>query len=144
VVEAPASLVDVVPTLLDLLGLPSMALAQGISLVPALRGEIPAADRPIYFSWLPGSGAGVRRGSWKYLQTSRGSSLYDLDEDPAERRSLRGRRRVRAKARALLAEHGKVSALLRAEFIRKPAAASSGPEVTQEIEDSLRALGYIE
>ena len=45
-VETPVSLVDLAPTLLDLLGVAPMAAIEGQSLVAAVtgRGEVPARD----------------------------------------------------------------------------------------------------
>ncbi len=46
-VDAPAGLVDLMPTLLDLSSFPPAAQAQGQSLVPLMRGE-PVAERWIF------------------------------------------------------------------------------------------------
>jgi len=73
-----ARLVDVAPTILDLLGLPSLPATDGVSLVPTLEGreqEVPAAyletQRPwISYGWSPLSA--VRRSS---LHPSRSSMI---------------------------------------------------------------------
>ena len=49
-IQAPQSLVDLAPTLLDLLGLPPLAGAQGRSLAPLLVGQTPD-NTPIFSEW---------------------------------------------------------------------------------------------
>ncbi len=95
-----ASLVDLMPTLLDLAGYPVPEQGQGASLAPHLRGEQQAEDfRPYAFSErvVPNpehtrevrsdaQGAFmVRGGGWKYCRyPSREEFLYDLQRDPGE------------------------------------------------------------
>lgn len=81
-VEAPVSLVDLAPTLLDWLGLPAPTPWEGRSLASAVRGVAPSrtviagADLQHQF---------VRQGRWKLIV--RGSvdrQLFDLSVDPGE------------------------------------------------------------
>jgi arylsulfatase A-like enzyme len=106
VFEAPVELVDVAPTIVDLLGLEADTSAfQGRSLAAALRGdaELPT-DRPVYLlrrhykegvleGQIPvkGTKLGLRYGDWKYIVgTDDGSvELFDLASDPGERNNLR-------------------------------------------------------
>lgn len=85
-VDAPASLPDLMPTILDLLGAAAPLPLDGQSLLKA-----PAADRPIYFEaldasltrgWAPLRGI-IQRG-WKYIDLP-DAELYDLATDPGER-----------------------------------------------------------
>lgn len=88
-VEAPVSLADLSPTLLDLLGLPPAARSDGQDLAPALRGGSEPEAAPIYaeseyptlFGW--SALAAARRGNWKLIRGA-GAELYDLAADPAE------------------------------------------------------------
>ena len=99
---APVSLVDVVPTLLDLLGLESRERVDGLSLVPLTRG-FRAVSR---YHYVEGSSRraddprwwGIRGRSWKLLLGPSGERvLLDLATDPGETLdlSVRSRERVR-------------------------------------------------
>jgi arylsulfatase A-like enzyme len=93
-------LMDVAPTVLELLGQPARQGLQGHSLVPRARGE---PDDPRHVVIMQGEydeGAdetvfGVRQGRTKYIETRRAGAvrsreLYDLGSDAAERRDLAG------------------------------------------------------
>ena len=144
-VDAPASLVDVAPTLLDLLGLDPLPIAQGISLAPALRGDSLATDRALFFSWLQDGAAGVRRGPWKYLRSDLEPTpkVYDVVRDPAERSPLRTETPFHPVAAELLAEHRARSEKLRST-LGHPDSSPNQPALSEQMERSLRALGYIE
>ena len=91
-VAEPVSLLDLAPTLLDLLGVPDPGGLQGRSLVPLLRGE-PWPPVPLFFDtqWAPRTHLrGVLAGGWKYsLELTTGvERLFDLRTDPGERRNL--------------------------------------------------------
>jgi arylsulfatase A-like enzyme len=89
VVDAPVSLADIGPTLLDYAGIAAFPDADGRSLRPLLEGT--AIDsRPIYFETLAGSLVygwspleGIRRNEWKYVRST-SPELFDLSADPAE------------------------------------------------------------
>lgn len=92
-VTSPVSLLDVTPTVLDLLGLPHDGL-DGASLVSAMKGDAAAVGaldsrdiafgRPLYGSerW------GVLHAGQKYSTTDGRESLYDVTTDPNEREDL--------------------------------------------------------
>lgn len=87
-------LIDLAPTLLDLLALPGLAEAEGTSLVPLLQREGGGAS-PVYelesihpalsYGW--SSLRAVVDGSMKYIEAPE-PELYDLEADPAESRNL--------------------------------------------------------
>jgi Flp pilus assembly protein TadD len=90
--ETDVSLVDVLPTVIDALGLPRRDV-DGVSLLPLVRGEAISA-RDLYaetfaplldFGW--SSLRSVRSGSWKYIAAP-SPELYDLSSDPGEDHSL--------------------------------------------------------
>jgi arylsulfatase A-like enzyme len=91
-VKAVTSLVDVLPTVLDLLGITLPGVIDGESLAPALRG-VEVADRTVYaesmyaqrFGWAPLRM--IRVGTLKYIDAPR-PELYDLRTDPLEERDL--------------------------------------------------------
>ena len=137
-VNAVASLVDFLPTGLDLLGITPQGRIDGRSLAPALRGaDIP--DRTVYaesvyserFGWAPLRM--IRHGSLKYIDAPR-PELYDLGADPWEERDLANAAPSTAvDMRARLAD-------LAAEAPAQPAErAALDPEILR----GLAALGYV-
>lgn len=109
-VEGPVSLLDVAPTVAELLGLPFEG--DGVSLLPALRGDEAfgfallqrklAFGHPLYGDarW------GVLLGSEKYVTSAGGEHLFNLARDPGEHTDLwtRQRRDALPAFRAHLAE----------------------------------------
>jgi choline-sulfatase len=85
VVEAQVQTTDILPTVLDLLGIPS-ALAKR-SLRPYFAGAegdrvvFGETDYPLHFGWAPLRA--VRSGGFKFIEAPR-PELYDLGKDPAE------------------------------------------------------------
>ena len=132
-----AAQADIVPTILELLGIAQPARVDGQSLLPALRGE--ALDhRPIYFealdanltrNWAPLTG--VIADGWKYIDLPE-AELYDLQNDPGEQRNR------------ISAESARASNLASriAEWNRPGAAQPSAPPLDADAAARLRALGY--
>lgn len=144
-VTTPVSLVDVTPTLLDLLDLAPLEASQGVSLLPALRGNLLPGQRTLFFSWLGENALGFRQGNWKYRRGNR-KALYNLADDPGERHRLPGSAfRI---ADHVLTRHLEASAALRDHFIATTSEAETTSELPsvmdEDMENSLRALGYIE
>jgi phosphoglycerol transferase MdoB-like AlkP superfamily enzyme len=83
-VSRTASVIDIAPTILDLLGLPTVAAYQGASLL-APRDRMALFYTDYALGWL-----GLRDGCWKYLfeVESRRSKLFDLCVDPNETNDL--------------------------------------------------------
>lgn len=91
--EFPASTMDIMPTLVDLLGLPSDSLldvCDGESIVPLLSGETPKRTHAIPFRYA--KNAALIDGDYKLLRTSQRQKntwhLFDLKNDPGESRDL--------------------------------------------------------
>lgn len=94
--HAPAHVIDLMATCLDLAGAEypvmfqgrSITLTEGISLLPLLRGASYPAGRSLYWEHI-GSRA-MRRGDWKIVAMRRDTSwsLYNLAADPVELRDL--------------------------------------------------------
>ncbi|MBN1249623.1 MAG: sulfatase-like hydrolase/transferase [Anaerolineae bacterium] len=85
------SLIDIMPTLAALTGLPVPADADGVSLVPAMRGEVDL-NRAVFsefYEWRDWPGQMIRYRNWKYI-LYRGHSelLFDLAQDPHEMENL--------------------------------------------------------
>ncbi len=94
--DAPTSLLDLAPTLLELAGLPADDDAAGSSLVPYTFGDAGAAEalvaRPLAFGRpLYGEdGWGVVAGERKWTARDGRQTVYDLRADPQERQDLAG------------------------------------------------------
>ncbi len=151
VIEGPVSLIDLAPTVLELLGVPSDgAPMHGRSLAPVLEGRgVIHPELPVFLfrqhylrgtdSGVPVAGEqyGVRVGDWKLiLGPDEGTRLlFDVAHDPRERRD----RAVEEPERA--AELERRIAAWRAEHER----AETAPEaISPEDLERLRALGYVE
>jgi arylsulfatase A-like enzyme len=108
-IEGNFSHIDLVPTLLDLMGVPSSASLQGSSRVPVLQGSADLADNDVFIEWNGADGhpaasigeAEINRSMaqplrtvisaqrWKLnLYDSGPGELYDLNTDPYEQQNL--------------------------------------------------------
>jgi multidrug efflux pump subunit AcrA (membrane-fusion protein) len=89
-------LVDVKPTVLDLLGMPQVPGLDGRSLLPVMKGQVPTHRDVVYLSectWQ--AKRGIRTPDWKFIRcTDPGvyprseDELYDLRQDPEEQRNV--------------------------------------------------------
>jgi arylsulfatase A-like enzyme/Flp pilus assembly protein TadD len=102
VVAEPVRLIDVAPTVLDLLGLESLRGAEGRSLRPQIAGSSRGDDRPVYaetyfpqffMGWAPLRA--LRVGRWKFIDAPE-PELYDLSVDAGERTNVIAREPARA------------------------------------------------
>ena len=153
-VPGPVEHVDLVPTVLDLIGVPrGPDDVQGQSLAAALRGRAgtPGRDprRTVFLQRrlydtdvvsgfrVKGEKFAVRAGQWKYIEAAEEQTreLYDLRADPGE-------------AKDLFAAQGAVAAGLarglagwRARLDRR---ARARDDSSPEMQEALRALGYVQ
>ncbi len=146
VIEGPVALMDILPTLLDYLGLEAPAQVQGTSLLPAMRGE-PAPDRPILSQdKLRRLRFALRTREYKLIidRSSRRGELYDLRRDPGETRDASA---DRPETVALLRQH-LTDLLVGSERLGRrlgaQAALPGQPLFTEEERRRLRALGYVD
>jgi arylsulfatase A-like enzyme len=137
VVEGPASVVDVFPTILGAVGIDS-GQVDGIDLLRAAsRGTLP--ERPLFFeTFLPTLGGlspllGLRSGPWKIIAEARSVALFDKRSDPDDRFDL-----------------GDDQPLVREELLGElERYAATAPADVEEVVPSpearerLRALGYV-
>ncbi len=153
-IESAASHVDVVPTVLELLGVEDVPALAGRSLAAALRGaEEGEPPRPVYsetLEWTLGIDRGIEvrslvHGRYKLVRSDvekDGESftvfeLYDLAADPGELKNL-ARRDVELRDRMARALEG-WSRELEASAFR-----AESYELDEETLEGLRSLGYLE
>jgi len=149
---APVSLVDLMPTILELTGTPPVADLDGRSFADALRGErLPSDARPLYamehhYSWSDEGLRGKVRGSGRrpiavaviqgphwYIRNLWSDELYDMRTDPLQRRNLAGE------------ADGGLDAYRRLLAVRSGLEAGPNPaERDTELIEQLRSLGYAE
>jgi len=143
-VEAPASLVDVLPTLLTLVGVPVPAGLAGRDLTPQVFGA-GGVDRTLVAYNVAGARrVAVRRGEWKLV------GRFPLDATTG--RDARVLYRVtdagRAEAVIPLTEQPDVVSRLEADLVtlgpRATSKATRPSEITPADRERLRALGYID
>jgi arylsulfatase A-like enzyme len=148
-VSAPVSSVDLLPTLLELVGLPTPSGLDGRSLAPVVLGREaePASDR-LLFAEL-GDVKAVRRGQHKLISSVRPGGrktpttrAFDLASDPAEALPLQA-----APWAALMhSQLEKRHAATRRAISASGQLPSEDPGEASEpwFEEQLRALGYVE
>lgn len=91
VCDAPVSLMDLYPTVVELAGLPAPTLRAGRSLVPWMEDPAREREEPALTSVGQGSHT-VRSRDWRYVRWADGSEeLYDHRVDPHEWTNLAGR-----------------------------------------------------
>jgi len=139
-IDARACLIDVMPTVLDLIGIPVPEEIQGESLAGAIRGK-KRKQVPVYietcfpwenYGWSPLSG--LIKGRWKCIKAPK-PELYDLARDPRENLNL-----VQIEAgiaRRMLAELDETVREIRS------GRAEGRRKLTEEEERRLRSLGYM-
>lgn len=141
VIERRVGLVDVVPTVLELLGRTRAEGIQGESLVPLLAGE--ARSAPPYYAETVSprlaQGWGELRTlyweTYKYIHGPR-PELFDLEVDPRERADISHERpnlahQMREQLSRFMADH--------AGTTRRPP-----PVIDPEVSEHLAALGYLQ
>jgi len=134
---AAARLVDVAPTLLDMLGFEVPDGVDGVSLLPILEGRsqrIPPAYIETrlpytYFGWAPLEG--LRDDEWKLIRAPR-PELYRLSEDPHERVNVIAQFPARQRKFDAILDSLEQGAAVTAQVVDDP-----------ETIARLRALGYV-
>jgi arylsulfatase A-like enzyme len=155
-VSEAASLIDVLPTIEDMLGLPRSPLSDAVSLVPG--GELAARPERVLAEYFPPEEhvwkaismalgcdysyagrvrASLRKGSLKYVWSSSGENeLYNLEADPSEEENLIGG--LAGEAQMLDAELHEWRANLRPEH-----SSAKTYEIDPATQEALKSLGYI-
>jgi arylsulfatase A-like enzyme/tetratricopeptide (TPR) repeat protein len=142
--------IDLAPTILDILGIEGKdgGSFQGESLYPFGQGKSPdfsyleSAMTYIIFGW--GGSRGVRSTEWKYIASPQ-EELYDLREDPGEEDNLIDRMpQVADSLREVMEEIVTGIDIFQGEETgQEMSSGKGGRPGSPEIEEKLRALGYI-
>jgi choline-sulfatase len=127
--------VDLVPTLLDLVGISDPITRDGQSVIPFLNGEKRSHDiyfesrYPELFGW--NGLQGLIRDDWKLISTTR-SELYDLKNDPKEKQNL-------------FSQNQNVSTKLKEELSVRYSKSNETQHGAPDAEtlEKLRSLGYV-
>jgi arylsulfatase A-like enzyme len=136
-----ASLEDVAPTLLDLMGVAPLPEATGRSLAGFLTGQMEGApETPVLLNHVRWTA--MRGSNWKLLVdvNGRAARMYDLDSDPRELRPLTGARVDAGRLRALERRMARDSEIHRGMQWGEPAEV----DIDGATRERLRELGYIE
>jgi arylsulfatase A-like enzyme len=153
-IAGQVALLDIAPTILDLLGIPAPPQFRGRSLVPLVEGEGAAAEEKVYFETLYWaleekrglSRYGVRTPKLKYIlnvQATAATSipreeLYDLQKDPGEKENLL------ADPAAATTYSEQLEPLRRGVSARvEDKGAGQRHTLSREDEERLRSLGYL-
>ena len=134
----PVQHADLFSTLVELLGMSSRGVrTDGVSIVPWLTGEIPS-EREILLQSTRRAANALVLGDYKFIQNNDGSNeLYNLTQDPMERKNLVDAEYVRA-------------GYLRQLLLKKLDSAGKGEDTTEPVElddaarENLKALGYLD
>jgi tetratricopeptide (TPR) repeat protein len=141
-VDGNVSLVDIVPTVLELLGLKTPAQVDGVSLTSSLEsGAAPARANPIYAESLEASTYdcgelhGVVDAQWKHILAPK-QELYDLASDSNEQRNA-----IEQQPQVAHQLRSRLEAMLKVMESKTPKGA--GPSVDREAVKRLQSLGYV-
>lgn len=87
-VSFPVQLIDLMPTILDILNIPANKSAEGKSLMPLLNGEDIPEFHKFIFSQTPHGEMDIRTDTWKLICNANKKELYNLKADPREKNNL--------------------------------------------------------
>ncbi len=137
-INAQIGLIDLYPTILDVLGLTPYNKLQGKSLIPLIKGESPT-NSPV-FSEAKGGFVSIRKDGWKliYNKISQEYLLFNLNADPKELHNL---------AQVEPQKLKKLSNLIQEYFKNNQKFLLGGqtdkPVLDEDTKNKLKALGYI-
>ena len=140
VVDSKVRLIDLMPSVLDMLGIPVNPEVQGTSLLPYIEGK-KDGDLPCYlesyyppetFGW--SELLGIVDGDWKFIRAPR-SELYNLKTDAKEEKDL-----VAREAGTAARLNRKLDEVIKASTSK---AEPGRRTLSRDEEDRLRSLGYI-
>jgi len=144
VVQAQVRVVDVAPTVLDLLGLEPLPGIQGCTVRPLLDGRTVDLGLAAYGESVePFESYGysrlwtLRADGWKYIHAPR-AELYDVRRDPHEETNL-----AEQEPERLAAMQQRLLSVVSEGLARSPRQASGAGALDADLADRLAGLGYI-
>ena len=144
-VAEPARLLDVVPTVLDLLAVAPLPDMQGRSLAPFARGGAgDGTPPPAVSEWTDPHGPpqiAVRSGGFSYLEIGGVPALFDLHADPGEQHDLAANQSERVATFHSVVDAWRADC---ARLTRRYGPQGPGVAPSDEVLRRLRALGYVE
>ncbi len=144
-VEHPVEMVDMIPTIIELMGLGHMPGIHGQSMVPTIFGSPPVEPDYVLAEL---AGVALRMGPLKIIHSPPFRRVFDLRSDPGERTDISSSRPVAG--RALDVRLGEAMAApvkgkrlgTMGGWTRPPAAVA--PVISPQLRMQLKALGYID
>ena len=138
-IQGVVRLIDVMPTLLEVLALPAPEHLQGASLLPLLAVE-ETPVRPVFSQWLAGGRiVALRDGEWKYIRVKQQEQLFDLSTDPKESVD-----RLSERPEVLVRLRAQVDEIIGDSYaFAETLTWTPPPELDQKTRDQLEALGYL-
>ena len=139
-IQGLTSIVDIAPTLLDLVGLQPKTLPSGRSLVPRIVGTADGRRDVLVYGGLER----LRTGQWSlYVIEGRPVQLFDLKSDPTESENVL-HKHPREAARLLRIFQDRRSSQLALRDRLGSAEASAEVQISPEELERLEALGYVD
>lgn len=140
IVKPRVRLIDLMPTVLDMLTIPADKDIQGISLLPFIAGKKKESLSSYIETYFPRENygwselVGLISGDWKYIRAPK-EELYNLKTDPQEVRNVIDEEKKIAQEKRVMLEE---------IIIRNSSVLQSGKrEMTAEEKKRLMSLGYI-
>ena len=138
-ISETVNLIDVTPTLLDLLGLTVPAHVQGTSLRGLIEGRGEPRERFVLSQLPVKQASSLQVGPWKYITRGGSAELFDLSVDPGETLDLsvdanETVRAMQVQLDRLLEQSRALSALT---------GGGAEVEASEEMLEDLRRLGYL-
>jgi len=138
-VSTQVRLIDILPTVLEVLGIPSLEVFEGRTLMPLALGQ-PGVHRPAVSQRdvrSPRGPTSLRTGKWKWYERTqlRRQLLFDLEQDPGEHSDLA--RQQPQRMRSLMQQ-------LEELLASRPDGRYRGEiEIDDELRQRLEELGYL-
>ncbi|MFN2286548.1 MAG: sulfatase [Anaerolineae bacterium] len=144
-VSSLVSLIDLAPTLVDLLDIEEADCWQGISLVPLLKGNVDRLREGVFSEYAVRGETerwpivSYRTSRWKFVYdgVEQGHELYDLECDPAEQNNIYATRpAILSELESAVHQH--------LADVRGETSQTTEGGITPEMIERFRGLGYIE
>ncbi len=145
-IDAVVGLVDVLPTVIELMGVPPMKHIEGRSLLPTVAGLAPRGGHYAVAEFL-GHSRAVRLGPYKMIVSGSRTTLFNVADDPSEQADVAASRPIARRAcevhlyeaLAVPARHRRLTTV----GGKRPRHEAATTEIDPDLKKQLEALGYI-